>query len=113
MNFDEEIKQHLLWKSTVESLFSTQSNEFALPAVITDDRLCRLGEWIYSNDSASYSSNSAFDQLKKVHKEFHSKAGAILLLYRQEKIQEAEELQDEFYRLSSEVISCLEKLKSQ
>lgn len=112
MNFDEEIKQHLLWRSMVESLFNKSSKDFALPAALSDDHHCRLGRWIYSAESAAYADKTHFTQLKEAHKAFHKKAGLILSLFQQGDIDKAQAHEPEFYMLSDDVIICLEELKA-
>ncbi|NNJ91253.1 MAG: CZB domain-containing protein [Gammaproteobacteria bacterium] len=113
MNFDKEIKQHLLWRSMVESLFNKSSKEFALPSVISNDHHCQLGRWIYSHDSDAYSDNPYYNQLREVHKEFHATAGTILTLFQQGEVEKAQFHEPEFYMLSDDVVRCLEELKVQ
>ena len=113
MDFDEEIKQHLLWRSMVESLFNRSAKEFALPSLISNDHHCQLGKWIYSAASDEYSDKHCFNQLREAHKEFHATAGTILTLFQQGEIAKAQALEPEFYMLSDDVVRCLQELKSQ
>ena len=113
MDFDAEIKQHLLWRSMVESLFNKNSAEFALPSAISNDHHCQLGKWIYSHESEIYADKHCFNQLREAHKEFHSRAGLILTLFRQGEVDKAQAHEPEFYLLSDDVVKCLEELKAQ
>ena len=112
MDFKEEIEKHLLWKSTIESLFDTRSHQFTSVNVVSDDHLCQLGRWIHSNDAKAYASNAVFQELETCHKEFHQQASDILALYKEKEPEQAQEKLQRFTELSNEVIACLEKLQA-
>ena len=113
MDFDEEIKQHLLWRSMVESLFNKSAKDFALPSLVSNDRHCQLGKWIYSIKSDAYSDKHSFKQLREAHREFHATAGTILTLFQQGEIAKAQAHEAEFYMLSDDVVRCLKEQKAQ
>ncbi len=113
MDFDEEIKQHLLWRSMVESLFNKSAKEFALPSLISNDHHCQLGKWIYSHESDAFSEKPDFIQLRESHQKFHTLAGKILALFKQGEMAKAQTYEPEFYLLSDDVVKCLEALKAQ
>jgi hypothetical protein len=112
MDFDKEIKQHLLWRSMVESLFSKDSKDYASPSAISNDHHCHLGKWIYSKDAEEYSDNPDFYQLRELHKEFHATAGKIIALFKKGEVEKAQSYEPDFYLLSDDVIKCLEELKN-
>jgi hypothetical protein len=111
MDFDEEIVNHLQWRTMVETLFRDHEQSYVSPTVLIQDDKCQLGKWIYSQDTQPYESHRAFSKLTEVHKEFHLKAGTILTICKNGNFDEATRLEDEFYHLSGEVIKCLEELK--
>ena len=111
MDIDKEIIKHLEWRSMVENLFRDRERAYVSPTVIIQDDKCQLGKWIYSSVSNVYEKYPAFKTLVEVHKEFHLKAGTIMTICNNGDFEEASELEDEFYRLSGEVIKCLEELK--
>ena len=111
MDFDAEIIKHLQWRTMVESLFRDRERAFVSPSVIIQDDKCQLGKWIYSTASKVYEKYPAFKTLIEVHRDFHLKAGTIMTICNNGDCDEASELEEEFYRLSGEVIKCLEALK--
>ena len=111
MDFDDEIKNHLQWRSMVEAMFINNESSYVSPSLVITDDKCRLGQWIYSDDSNSFSHLDAFKRLLEIHKEFHLKAGTILTICNNGNYDQASELEDEFYTLSGEVVKCLEELK--
>ncbi len=96
----------------VESLFNKSAKDFAIPALISDDHHCELGQWIYSKESEPYSQDSVFETLVEIHKEFHQIAGKIMSLFKQGEDQKAVSLEAKFYILSDEIIDCLNELKT-
>ena len=111
MDFDEEIIKHLEWRTTVENLFRDHDRSYVSPTMIIQDDKCQLGKWIYSSESNIYENYPAYKTLLLVHKAFHIQAGTIMTICNNGNFEEASELEDEFYRLSGEVIKCLEELK--
>lgn len=111
MDFDKEIKNHLLWRSMVESLFNKGSKDYVSPSAISSDRHCQLGRWIYSKDADIYADNPNYIQLKELHKEFHATAGTILTLFKKGEVEKAQSYEPNFYLLSDDVVKCLEELK--
>lgn len=111
MDFDEEIIKHLQWRTMVENLFQDRERPYVSATVIIQDDKCQLGKWIYSSQSTAYEKYPAFKKLIEVHKAFHLQAGTIMTICNNGDFEEASELEDEFYRLSGEVIKYLEELK--
>jgi len=111
MDFDAEIIKHLQWRTMIENLFRDRERPYVSPATIIQDDKCQLGKWIYSPSSKSYEKFPVFNALVEVHKDFHLQAGTIMTICNNGNFDEASELEEEFYRLSGEVIKCLEKLK--
>lgn len=112
MDFDEEIKQHLLWKSMIESLLGSQSKGFVPKSVVVEDHLCQLGQWLHSEKSAQYSSSEIFTQLVDAHKSFHKLAGEIMALCQAGEEEEAEKRIPVFNQLSEDVVSYLGQMKA-
>jgi hypothetical protein len=111
VDFDEEIIKHLEWRTMVEALFRDRERSYVSPTVIIQDDKCQLGQWIYSSASDTYEKHPAFKTLIEVHKAFHIHSGTIMTICNNGNFEEASELEDEFYRLSGEVIKSLEDLK--
>ena len=113
MDFDAEIIKHLEWRTMIETLFRDRERAYVSPATIIQDDKCQLGKWIYSSESKIYANLPVFKTLIEVHKDFHLQAGTIMTICNNGDFTEASELEDEFYRLSAEVITCLKELKQQ
>ncbi|MBT8439027.1 MAG: CZB domain-containing protein [Gammaproteobacteria bacterium] len=111
VDFDEEIIKHLEWRTMVEALFRDHERSYVSPTIIIQDDQCQLGQWIYSSASGTYEKYPAFQKLIEVHKAFHIQAGTIMTLCNNGNFEGSPELEDEFYRLSGEVVKCLEDLK--
>ena len=111
MNIQEAIKSHKQWKLMVESLFRGERSFEVNPSILTKDNLCKLGVWIYSNESNELSNQTQFQQLLNDHKKFHILAGSILSLFKENKASEATEKLEEFQEVSNSVIKLLEDLK--
>ena len=111
MNIEDAIKSHKQWKLMVESLFRGERDFEVNPSILIKDNLCKLGQWIYSQEYNEYSSQIQFEQLQHDHKKFHLLAGSILSLFNENKKIEAAEKLDEFQQVSNSVINLLEELK--
>ena len=113
MDIEEAINSHKQWKLMVESLFREERTFQVSPAILMKDNLCKLGQWIYSDDSNEYTESPFFEVLRIAHKDFHNQAAAILTLYENNEIVEAEEKLNKFKETSETVINLLKKLKKQ
>lgn len=113
MNIEEAISSHKQWKLMVESLFREERTFQVAPSILIKDNLCKLGQWIYSDESSEFSDSHFFEVLRIAHREFHKLAGTILRLYEEGDIEEAEKHLGKFQETSETVINLLNKLKQQ
>ena len=97
----------------VESLFREERTFQVAPSILIKDNLCKLGQWIYSDEASKFSDSHFFGVLRIAHREFHKQAGTILKLYEENKVDEAEGQLARFQDTSETVINLLNKLKQQ
>ena len=113
MDIEEAVHSHKQWKLMVESLFREEREFQVSPSVLHKDNLCKLGQWIYSDDSNNFKDNHYFEVLRIAHRNFHSQAATILTLYENNQAAEAEEKLSKFQETSETVINLLKSLKKQ
>jgi hypothetical protein len=70
------IGAHGMWKQRLVSAISTGQSEWT-PAIVCQDNQCEFGKWLYSC-SAQEKASPHFNEVKKLHAQFHSEAAEVL-----------------------------------
>lgn len=69
---------HSAWNKRLEGKISGTNNEPLSLATVASDCECQLGKWIHGPAKAQFGSVADYDELRRVHADFHLKAGEIL-----------------------------------
>jgi Chemoreceptor zinc-binding domain len=78
LNLQQVLEAHTAWKGRLVKIIDGTSLETPEIAVVSRDNACFLGKWIYSEGQALYGHLPEFEQVRKVHAEFHCCAGEVL-----------------------------------
>lgn len=113
IDIDDAIKSHMSWRNTLLNQFSNPDKELSYEFVSSDCN-CAVGKWLL-RIGPRFSSNSNFQDLKRVHAQFHKCAGEIVRM-----AQNGDEVTSElilgsgteFDRLSHDVVSSLKSFRS-
>ncbi len=62
---------HVVWKSRIYSLYTSDSFEEADFADMADHTMCRLGKWYYEGQGREFSSLTAYKKIEEPHKVVH------------------------------------------
>lgn len=73
------IDAHMKWRTRLEDYINGTSQEQLEAATVARDDCCVLGKWIYGTGQKNFGSMSEYEELKKVHAQFHLGAGNVLL----------------------------------
>lgn len=70
LSFIQTVKlDHIVWKGDVYAVANGQSNKSVDD--FSDHKMCRLGKWYNSEQSAGFKNSNAFKQLESPHSEVH------------------------------------------
>jgi Chemoreceptor zinc-binding domain len=72
------VKAHIGWFEDLRKAMETGQSDMA-PAVVAVDTECEFGKWVHSELRALCSAD-LFEQIKRIHADFHRAAAAILTL---------------------------------
>ena len=113
LNIDSAIGAHRAWKGRLEHVILGIAENKLDQHSVSDDTGCLLGRWLFG-DGQEYSNWSHFEELVDCHKHFHQSAGAIVSLFLEGKLDEANNLLDgDFSRFSTQVVALLTQLREQ
>lgn len=76
---DKAVGAHGMWKARLRSAIDTGKSDFN-PAVVKTDNGCDFGKWLYTTIEAKDKMSPRYAEIKRLHAEFHTEAGRILLL---------------------------------
>lgn len=78
-SLDKAIAAHATWKRRLKTAADTAQSD-ASPQAVAADNQCEFGKWLYSTGSklSSAEKGSDFDNVKKLHAEFHQCAAHTL-----------------------------------
>lgn len=112
INIADALIAHVSWKARLENYLNGNSAEELDPMVICRDDQCMLGKWIHGPALTYLNDNDGFFKLRKDHANFHFVAGNVV-----KKMQENDKtaayalMQNEYDRVSSEIVNDLMELK--
>ncbi len=104
------ISAHASWKQRLGMAIITGQCDDITPEQTADDTHCAFGHWLYKDIEPKYKHGPLYEEIGKVHKQFHQEAGAILSLALSGKTEEAKQRMfndGEYIRLSDELITLL------
>lgn len=106
------ISAHQAWSGRLKNLLDGHGQEVLDPAVVGKDNLCTLGQWIYGPGHQCCSHLKDFPVLRDRHAQFHSLASEVLRSHNNGNTNQAKSLlQDDFRRVSQEVVGLLSRLE--
>lgn len=101
---------HMVWGIRIHQLM--WGNVELNAADVEDHAVCRLGKWYFAEGREKYGHMPEFETLGIVHEQFHKLCAATIRAYDDKHMQEVERNLPEIDRLSEEVLSILDKIKS-
>ena len=69
---------HTAWTRRLEGKITGENKEQLNVATVASDCECKLGKWIHSTAKQQFDGSSDYEELRRIHAEFHLKAGEIL-----------------------------------
>ena len=101
---------HMIWGMRMHQMM--WGNIELNAADVENHTVCRLGKWYFGEGKESYGRMPEFETLGICHEKFHKLCAATIRAYHDKRMQEVERNLPEVDRLSDEVLSCLDKIKS-
>jgi hypothetical protein len=109
---DKGIAAHSQWKTRLNNAIKNGTSEY-VPAIVSTDNACDFGKWLYGEGKVLKSSPH-YEEVKKLHADFHKEASIVLQLALSGQIEKAKEamaLKSTFYTVSSNMVLLLMKWK--
>jgi hypothetical protein len=78
LNMKDALEAHTAWTRRLEGKISGENQEQLNVAVVASDCECKLGKWIHGTAKQQFGATPDFEELRRVHADFHLKAGEIL-----------------------------------
>jgi len=112
---DDELLQvakadHLLWVQRLLAML--HGREQLQPEQVADWTVCRLGRWYYGRGRERYGYSSLYRQLEQPHQRLHQTAAEAVRAWNRGDRERARELVEEVRRISSEIVSLLDALRT-
>ena len=101
---------HMVWGMRIHQMM--WGNIELNAADVENHAVCRLGKWYFAEGKEKYGHMPEFETLGIVHEQFHKLCAATIRAYYDKHMQEVEQNLPEIDRLSTEVLSILDKIKS-
>ncbi len=76
---DKAVAAHGAWKQKLRSAIDTGKSE-STPAKVKMDNNCSFGKWLYERIDPKAKGSPYYNDILKMHADFHKEAGAILEL---------------------------------
>jgi hypothetical protein len=109
------IDAHVKWKERLQDYIAGTSGEELSVETVAGDHDCSLGIWLEGEGRQHYGHLAAFDNVRRIHGQFHRCAGEVLKAAKIGKRAEALEMleEGEYARTSDEVTAALVELFGQ
>lgn len=78
LNMKEALEAHTAWTKRLEGKLTGENDEQLNVATVASDCECKLGKWIHHTAKQQFGNVADFEALRRVHADFHIKAGEIL-----------------------------------
>lgn len=72
------LEAHTAWTRRLEEKICGVNNEQLNVATVASDCECKLGKWIHGTAKQQFGGLADYEELRRVHADFHLKAGEIL-----------------------------------
>lgn len=69
---------HLAWNKRLEDVLSGKSEEQLEPDIVASDCKCALGKWLHGSAKTKMGSSADYEELLRVHADFHLNAAEVL-----------------------------------
>jgi hypothetical protein len=113
MDFDDAIKVHASWKLRLMLLVQGAGTEqIPDPSTIARDDACELGKWIHGEVRRAHDVDADFNELRRVHAEFHlATADLVRRILGGAKLSQEEIDASKYARCSQQVIVVLQAMR--
>ena len=114
MNFDIEsaIAAHTGWRKVFVSAIEGCNADALKDLEISDHTQCVLGAWLHAPRQRVHADNEVFNDVVRIHKQFHEIAVHIIELIREGDVENAELLMHtDFDRTSQTLVVLMEQLR--
>lgn len=78
LNMKDALDAHNSWTVRLQDLLNGTSEEQLNVADVAVDHQCALGQWIHNHGKSNFSHMEEYDELKRIHADFHLTAGQVL-----------------------------------
>jgi len=78
LNMKDALDAHMSWTRRLEGKLTGENTEELDVANVASDCECKLGKWIHGPARDEFGGNNDYDLLRRIHADFHLKAGEIL-----------------------------------
>jgi hypothetical protein len=107
----DAINAHVTWKVRLQDYINGKSAEVLDPLVVSRDDQCALGKWIHGQAFSHFHEETAFQQMRDDHAQFHIVAGKVVSCVQAHDQAAAEALlEGEYKQVSHKVVHALSEL---
>lgn len=78
LRMKEALDAHVQWTHRLERQINGSSDEELEVGTVASDTRCTLGRWIHDQAREHFSGNDEYEELKRIHAEFHLSCGRVL-----------------------------------
>ncbi len=83
LNMRTVIDAHMAWRKRLADVVEGRSNEHPEVGQVGQDSACTLGKWLRGEARARFGKLPEYDELRKVHADFHACAAEVLIKNRE------------------------------
>lgn len=116
MDFNAAIQAHSNWKLKLVSYATGVSTDKLDAATVGKDNVCALGQWLYGEGKTLMLGKPEYQDLLKLHAEFHRNAASLIVLIDKGQAAQAKEMLDDrnsaYNQCSIKITQILMKLKA-
>ena len=110
---DAAIMAHENWKTLLSTSIDTGATHININEA-KDDTICQFGRWLYGPTIPQAIKNTPlFQEINKLHSEFHQCAGVVLTLIQEGHLDQAKAMMNEggkYANISSELLANMRQL---
>lgn len=78
LDMRDALNAHVQWTHRLEDIISGKSDEQPEVGTVASDCHCLLGKWIHGYAKQQFEEHAEYQELKRLHADFHLSAGQIL-----------------------------------
>jgi hypothetical protein len=105
---------HGEWKSRLRQAIATGHSDFRVE-VVQQDNACAFGKWLYDEGHRSFPSSSDYEDVRRLHAEFHKEGSRVLALAVSGKAEDASKAMGmglPFSRISAQLVTALTRARA-